>query len=53
MLMKIILVFILTGLPASMAWWGFQSGNDFILYLFGLVAFAPVTALAAMKVKLF
>ncbi len=51
--MQIIAVFILTAVPASMAWWGFQSGNEFFSTAFGLVALAPVTALAAMKMKVF
>lgn len=50
--MKILVAFILTCLPASLAWWGFQTGNDFLLYLFGLVTFAPLTAIFAMKAKL-
>lgn len=51
--MKILVALILTFLPASLSLWGFQTGNDFLFYLCGLVAFAPLTAISAMKVKLF
>lgn len=51
--MNLFLILVISALPASVAWWGFHAGNDFLLYLFGLISFAPLTAFVAMKTKLF
>lgn len=42
---KIALLLLLTLAPASLAVYGYQSGNDLLLYLGSLIALAPVTAL--------
>lgn len=47
--MKFVLALIVTALLAAGAWMGYRLGNDFLLYLFGLLAFAPVTAAVAVK----
>jgi hypothetical protein len=51
--MKVVLTIVLSIVAAALAWDGYQSGNDFLLYLCGLIAFAPLTALVAMKANLF
>lgn len=47
--MKSLIVVILTAFLVTGAWVGQTTGNDFLLFLFGLLAFAPVTAVVATK----
>lgn len=47
--MKYALMVILAAFLAAGAWTGYSTGNDFLLYLFGLLAFAPATAAVAVK----
>lgn len=51
--MKWVLIALLTASPTFLAWLGYQTDNDFFLYLFGLIALAPTAALMALKLKWF
>jgi hypothetical protein len=49
--MKFVLAAGLTVFPALLALHGHQTGNDFLFMIGCLVALAPATALAALKLK--
>lgn len=51
--MKYALAFFVTAFLAAGAWAGHSIGNDFMLFLFGFLAFAPVTAIIAVKSRVF
>ncbi len=46
--MKYAIAITMTAFLAAGAWAGYATGNDFILYLFGLLAFSPATAAFGM-----
>lgn len=51
--MKSSIAAFLTGTPVFLAWWGYQTGNDLLLFIGGLVALAPAAALVVEKLKWF
>ncbi len=50
-IMKFLFAAFLTVPPALLALHGYLTGNDFLFMIGGLVALAPATALAALKLK--
>lgn len=51
--MKIAFLVLMTLYLGAFAFMGKAIGNDFVLYLFVLLAFAPVTSYLAVRYKLF
>ena len=49
--MKYAIATTMTAFLAAGAWVGYATGNDFILYLFGLLAFSPVPAAVTWAVS--